>query len=335
MHRHFCLAIVLGWGLSATLFADGPAETVLSSEQVLCELMAIPARQIPCQLLNEAQGIVIVPNVRKIGFIAGARRGCGVVMVRDADCEWSLPQFVSLTGGSVGFQAGIQDTDVVLAFMTRNGIEGLMRGACTAGVDASVAAGPVGRETAVGIDPMLRSDIYSYSRSRGLFLGVSLEGTALEIDHASHARFYGTPTGQLPARVPAGAAALRQFLADLTPPASSTPAHVFSAPVVPPRLIEGLRRSLNQSDEQLQALLSPEWQNYLALPAELEQPGSVPNPEARAQILRRFALVNSSPEYQHLAQRPEFKNTYELLVEIDKALSGSRVTLKLPSPPRE
>lgn len=334
MCKYLCLAIVLGWGLQATLFADSPAETVVLSERVLCELMAIPGRQIPCQLLNEAQGIVIVPNVLKVGFIAGARQGCGVVMVRDADCEWSLPQFVMLTGGSIGFQAGVQGTDVVLVFMTRKGIAGLMKGACTVGVDASVSAGPVGRETAIGTDPALCADIYSYSRSRGLFLGVSLEGTALEIDHASHAWYYGAPTDHMPARVPAAAASLRHFLSDLTARTPLTPAHVHSAPAVSPKLIESLRRSLHQSDEQLQALLSPEWRDYLALPNELQQPGSFPKPEAQAQAMRRFALINSSPEYQHLAQRQEFKNTYELLDAYNRALSDTHVTLQLPPPPK-
>lgn len=334
MFRQLCLAIVLGLGLTTTLLADGPSDTVLRSEEVLCELMAIPARQIPCQLLNEAKGIVIVPNVLKIGFVAGARQGCGVVMVRDADCEWSLPQFVRLTGSGIGFQAGVQETDVVLVFMSRRGIDGLMRGACTVGVDGSIAAGPIGRDTSAETDPSLCADVYSYSRSRGLFLGVSLEGTSLEIDHASHASYYGTPTGQLPARVPAAAGALRHFLSDLAPPrALPMPPQVGTTPM-PSRLVESLRRSLIHNDEHLRAILTPEWQTYLALPSEFQQPGSMPKQDAEAEVLRRFALINNSPEYSRLAQRPEFKTTYELLNEYDKALQGSRVTLQLPSPPR-
>ena len=96
--------VVMGW-MASFASANGPAESVLESEQVLSELMAIPAKQIPRQLMSEAQGIAIIPNVIKIGFVGGARRGHGVVVVRDADGEWSLPQFVTLTGGSVGFQA--------------------------------------------------------------------------------------------------------------------------------------------------------------------------------------------------------------------------------------
>lgn len=340
MIRRFMLAVVLGTGLftAQTVSANGPAETIVASEQVLSELMAIPARQIPQRLLREAQGIVIVPDVIKIGFVAGARRGHGVVMVRDQDGEWSLPQFLTLTGGSVGWQAGVQGTDVVLVFTSRQGVEGLMRGKFTVGVDASATAGPVGREAAAGTDITLQSEVYSYSRSRGLFLGVSVDGSALEIDHEAHAYFYGTPTGAVPRRIPGQAADLRHFLADLTP--RSTPALPNQAPTEPPpvavaspRVIENLRRSLVRSSAQLQAILSPEWRPYLALPRELENPGIYPPVESMGPALQHFAHVNSSPEYRRLVQRPEFQSTYELLREYANAVTAVRPTLELPPPP--
>ena len=174
----------------------------------------MPGKAIPEYLLAEAQGVVIVPNVIKIGFIAGVRRGHGVVMVRDAEGEWSLPQFVTLTGGSVGWQAGIQGTDVVLVFTTRKGVQGLMQGKFTIGADASVSAGPVGRNAAAGTDATLKSEILSYSRSRGLFLGVAIDGSVLEIDGVAHAAYYGSPTSELPRQVPDSAIKLRQFLVD-------------------------------------------------------------------------------------------------------------------------
>src|SRR5215470_10981392 len=146
-------------------------------------------------LLSEAQGVAIIPDVTKIGFIAGVRRGHGVVMVRDAEGEWSLPQFITLTGGSVGWQAGIQGTDVVLVFKTKKGVEGLMRGKFTIGADASVSAGPVGRDAEAATDTQLKAEILSYSRSRGLFAGVSIDGSALEVDQRAHVAFYGSPTG--------------------------------------------------------------------------------------------------------------------------------------------
>ena len=339
MRSYLPLVILLAWGMSGRqeVMANGPAETVLESEQVLSELMAIPGKQIPHRLLSEAQGIAIIPNVIKIGFVAGARRGHGVVMVRDHDGEWSLPQFITLTGGSVGWQAGIQGTDVVLIFTTKKGVDGLMNGKFTVGVDASVSAGPIGREAAAGTDATLQSEILSYSRSRGLFVGASLEGTALEIDHDAHVFYYGTPTGALPRRVPAASADLRHFLTDLTPKsakpilATEEPA----APVVSPRLIEGLRRSLNRSSDQLQTILSPEWKPYLALPKELQQPGTYPPAESLTQSLSRYSHVSISPDYRRLAQRPEFQTTYELLREYEQAVNAQHPTLKLPPPPTD
>jgi len=341
MGRDWILGVILCGGLLTANIAsaNGPVETVVDAEQVLGELMAIPARQIPQRMLDEAQGIAIIPNVIKVGFIAGARRGHGVVLVRDADGEWSLPQFLTLTGGSVGWQAGIQGTDVVLVFTTRKGIDGLMNGKFTVGVDASAAAGPVGREAAAGIDSTLRSEIYSYSRSRGLFVGVSLDGSALDIDHDAHAFYYGSRSDELPRQIPQSAALLRNHLTELSP---SRAANGPQAPQVPnerpivvnsPRRIESLRRSLLQNNTHLQSILSPDWRPYLALPAELSDPRMRPNPEAMNLVLRRFAHVSNAPEYRQLTERPEFQQTFELLREYDQATQASRPTLQLPPPP--
>jgi lipid-binding SYLF domain-containing protein len=334
MRRLGILTVLLVCGIATAKAAEGPAESVVESEQVLNDLMAIPARQIPRRLLAEAQGIAIIPNVIKIGFIGGARRGHGVLLVRDTDGEWSLPQFVTLTGGSVGFQAGIQGSDVVLVFTSREGVEGLMRGKFTIGVDAAASAGPVGRDAAIGTDAKLLSEIYSYSRSRGLFLGVALDGSALEIDHASHAFYYGTPSGELPVRVPKAAADLRHLLADLTPhklpgPATNEPL----APATSPRVIEGLRRSVIQHAGLLHAQLPPEWRNYLGIPRELQEPGRIPSPEAMSQVLQHYAHVSNSPEFRNLARHAEFTQTYELLLEYEKAISSAHPILELPPPP--
>ena len=334
MRRQLILAVILGWGMSTAVLANGPAETVVESEQVLGELMAIPARQIPHQLLKQAQGIAIIPNVIKIGFIGGARRGHGVVMVRDAEGEWSLPQFVALTGGSVGWQAGIQDTDVVLVFTTRKGVEGLMRGKFTVGLDASASAGPVGRETSVGTDAKLQSEVYSYSRSRGLFLGVSLDGSVLEVDHIAHAGYYGSASGQIPAHLPGPAVDLRHFVSQLAPKHSSTASSIEHASTAnTPKLLEGLRRTLNHDAAQLHAQLTPEWRRYLALPHELQQPGVTPSPEGLTNVLSHYARVSKSADYKNLSQLPEFRSTYELLIEYQNAVSGGHAALDLPPPP--
>ncbi len=321
--------------VAAVSWANGPAEAVVESEQVLNELMAIPARQIPQALLAEAQGIAIIPNVIKIGFIGGARRGHGVVLMRDAEGEWSLPQFVILTGGSVGFQAGIQGSDVVLVFTTRKGVDGLMSGKFTIGVDAAASAGPIGRNAEIGTDATLRSEIYSYSRSRGLFLGVALDGSVLEVDHESHAAYYGSPTGQVPARIPKAAVDLRQYLTDLTPRTpATTPDSDTPAPKSSPRVIEGLRRSLVQNANDLHARLSPEWRSYLALPKEVYQAGTPPSEEIMQDTIKRYKTISTDSKYQDLAQHVEFQRTYEVLLEYDKAVSSTHPTLNLPAPPR-
>jgi len=199
---------------------------------VLGELISIPGKEIPQRLLAQAQGIAVVPNVLKIGLVAGVRRGRGVVMVRDADGQWTLPQFITLTGGSVGWQAGIQGTDVVLVFTTRKGVEGLLKGKFTVGVDAAATAGPVGRNAAAATDTELKAEIFSYSRSRGLFLGASLDGSLLEIDQAAAAAFYGPPQAVGQQLIPESAAKLHAFLVELTN--AGPPAPAPGIPVAPP-----------------------------------------------------------------------------------------------------
>jgi lipid-binding SYLF domain-containing protein len=199
---------------------------------VLGELIGIPGREIPQRLLSAAQGVAVIPNVIKVGFVAGVRRGHGVVMVRDAQGQWTLPLFITLTGGSLGWQAGIQGTDVVLVFTTRKGVDGLLRGKCTIGVDASATAGPVGRNAAAATDTELKAEIFSYSRSRGLFLGASFDGSLLEIDQVAAANFYGPPPAAgVPQRVPESATKLHNYLVDLTKPATVPPPQLM--PVAP------------------------------------------------------------------------------------------------------
>jgi lipid-binding SYLF domain-containing protein len=167
--------------------------TVDAATGVLDEIMSVPAKQIPQYLLADAHGVAIIPNVVKGGFVVGVRHGRGVALIRDDMGQWNPPIFVSLTGGSVGWQAGIQSTDVVLIFRTRKSIDGLMSGRLTVGVDAAVAAGPVGRQAAAATDTSLGAEILSYSRSRGLFAGVSLDGSLMQLDHAAGSAYYHTP----------------------------------------------------------------------------------------------------------------------------------------------
>jgi lipid-binding SYLF domain-containing protein len=179
-------------GLMATFAqAKNEMKDIQDSTNVLRTIMKIPEKGIPPALLKDAQAIVIVPDVIKGAFIVGGRHGTGVLLVRENNGGWSDPVFVSLTGGSVGWQVGGTSTDVVLVFKNRKGVEGLLKGKFTLGADAAVAAGPVGRSAEAATDVMLKSEILSYSRSRGLFAGVSLEGAALMVDEDATDTFYG------------------------------------------------------------------------------------------------------------------------------------------------
>lgn len=334
MQRFMMATAALALCLSAnlSLAADDPDETVRRSELVLSDLMAIPARQIPQHLLVGAQAVAVIPDVTKIGFIAGVRRGHGVVMVRDAEGEWSLPQFVTLTGGSVGWQAGIQGTDVVLVFKTRRSVEGLLKGKFTIGVDASVSAGPLGRDAEAATDPLLKAEILSYSRSRGLFVGVSLDGSALEIDHLAHLKYYEAGTADLPRRIPQSSTQFRQYLVELTHPAPSA-AGAAAPRMISPWRLEALRRSLVHHAGRLHALLTPAWRQYLAVPRELMDPAATPNLEALTALEQRFDKIATTPIYRELAEKAEFQVTHELLREYIGAVSSLGPVSHLPPPP--
>jgi len=166
---------------------------VQTATRVLTELMMMPEQNIPTWLLERAHAVAVIPSVIKVGLGIGGRRGKGVLVVRKDNGEWSNPVFVNLTGGSFGFQVGVQSTDVVLVFTSRQSIEGIVGGKVTLGADASVAAGPVGRQSSAATDVGLTAQVYSYSRAMGLFAGVALDGSAMTIDQKSNESFYGRP----------------------------------------------------------------------------------------------------------------------------------------------
>ncbi len=162
---------------------------LVTATQVLEELRATPDQRLPTWLLDRAYGVAVIPNVLKGAFGFGGRHGNGVLVSRDSAGRFSNPVFISLTGGSFGLQIGAQSADVVLVFATQRSLENFARGQFTLGASASVAAGPLGRtgEAAGGV----QAEIYSYSRARGLFAGVALDGTALVFDRKANRDFYG------------------------------------------------------------------------------------------------------------------------------------------------
>ena len=171
--------------------APAPTETLYESTTILTELSQIPAKGIPPALLADAKGIVIIPHVIKAGFVVAGSGGHGLAMAREQNGQWGNPVFVNFGGGSVGFQVGAESTDVVLVFRESKSLDRLLegKGKLTLGADAAVAAGPVGRQALAGTDAKLEAEIISYSRSRGLFAGVALDGSVIHADAHSNALF--------------------------------------------------------------------------------------------------------------------------------------------------
>jgi len=182
----------------AIMFADskGHADKLLNeSANVFNEIMSAPDKGIPSDILNRAQCIGIVPNMKRAGFIVGGKYGKGVLTCRTGN-GWSAPSIIRIEGGSVGFQIGAGETDLVFVVQNKSGENKLMQDKFTVGGDASVMAGPVGRSAAAETDAMMHAEILSYSRARGVFAGISLSGSTLRPDKDDNEALYGHPVTQ-------------------------------------------------------------------------------------------------------------------------------------------
>jgi lipid-binding SYLF domain-containing protein len=342
--------------------ATSPEDAIVNSATaVLNEIMSVPAQGIPRALLNDAQAIVIAPGVLKGGFVIGARHGRGVVVIRDENGNWRAPSFISITGGSIGWQVGVQAIDVILVFKTQNSVQGLLAGKFTLGGDVAVAAGPVGREASAATDARLNAEIYSYSRSRGLFVGAALDGSMISVDNNDTAAYY-RGTGLLPGdgppvqapQLPPSAAKLLAAIAMYTTP-EAAPAQVVepartalavpsSAPAAAamapggnplPANLQAIGGALLDSWGRLARVLDANWQRYLALPAEIANRSGSPSPQSISATLDRFSAVATDPKYSALAQRAEFQETLGLLKSYRDLQSATlKSTLALPPPPR-
>jgi lipid-binding SYLF domain-containing protein len=188
-----CALGIFGAASRAAAQSD-EADRIRGAATVFGEIMQAPDKAIPGSVLSKAEAIAVFPGTIKGGFIVGAHHGRGILSVRDSKSgAWSPPAFLVLTGGSIGAQIGAQAVDVVLIIMSRMGLENLVRNEFNIGADASVAAGPLGREAAASTDIQLRAQILSYSRARGLFAGVSLKGSSIREDADGNTAFYGQP----------------------------------------------------------------------------------------------------------------------------------------------
>ena len=191
MLRTVLLAVLVLAAALPAIAGEVEDQRARDASRVLSEILRIPEDSIPAKMLEESQAIAVIPNVVKAGFVVGGRRGRGLIAIRGKDGTWSNPAFITLTGGSFGFQAGVQSADVILVFRSKRGVDSIVNGKFTLGADASVAAGPVGRSAQASTDEQLKAEIFSYSRARGLFAGVSLDGTRLGIDNKSNQATYG------------------------------------------------------------------------------------------------------------------------------------------------
>ena len=244
MQRILALLLTLLMAGFAPLAARADAATdqrLQDSRRVLESFTQMNEQSIPTWLLERAYGIVVFPEVVKSALIVGGRGGRGVMAVRNPDGTWSNPVFVNVGGANIGFQFGLQQTELVLVLTSRKSVEGIAGGKFTLGADASVAGGPVGRTAAAATDATFSAQVLSYARSQGLFAGVSLDASVISVDDRSNVAAYGVP-GILASQILEGTAgtpseAAREFTAALfratTAADAAKPAAPPPAPSVP------------------------------------------------------------------------------------------------------
>lgn len=190
----FTIAAILG--APALFAADEPkyVDRLDDSAQLLTEVMSAPDKSIPQDLLSKAACIVLVPSLKKGGFVVGAKYGRGFAVCRAAGGQgWGPPAAISIEGGSFGLQIGFSESDVVLLVMNERGMQKLAKDKFTIGADATAAAGPVGRNATAQTDAMMHAEILSWSRSRGAFIGASLDGATMRSDTEQNKAMYGKP----------------------------------------------------------------------------------------------------------------------------------------------
>ena len=171
--------------------ANDASERANSAAAVLHEIMGTKDRAIPQDLLDKAHCAIVIPGMKKAAFVVGAKYGRGFMSCRKGNAGWSAPAGVRMEGGSVGFQIGGSETDVVMLVLNQRGADKLLSSKFTLGGDASVAAGPVGRTSSAETDALMRAEILSWSRSRGVFAGISLKGSTLRPDEEANQELYG------------------------------------------------------------------------------------------------------------------------------------------------
>ncbi|MFN7626397.1 MAG: lipid-binding SYLF domain-containing protein [Pirellula sp.] len=310
-----------------------PDEVIAQSAQLLDETMAQAIARVPQSLVENASGVAIIPNGVKGSLIVGARHGKGVLLVKEPNGTWHAPVFVSLTGGNIGWQVGVQSSDIILVFKTPRSIQGILNGKLTLGADAAAAAGPVGREGAVATDGQLQAEIYTYSRSRGLFAGVSIDGSVLQVDRMTTGQYYQiTATNQTPT-VPPAAQKLTETVARYAATIAAGTAPPTSAQQVGATESEVVRGQLVQLAPKLFDILDDQWKQFLGLPASMFLGGPPPDAETIKAIVARYDSVARDPRFNSLSSRPEFQSVYGLLKHYQASLAPTSSAIQLPPPP--
>jgi lipid-binding SYLF domain-containing protein len=320
--------------LSANTFGQTrPEEVIAQSSQLLQETMAQPLSKVPQAMIENASGVAIIPNVVKGSFIVGARHGKGVLFVREPNGTWHAPVFISLTGGNIGWQVGVQSSDIILVFKTPRSIQGILNGKLTLGADVAAAAGPVGREGGIGTDGQLQAEIYTYSRSRGLFAGVSIDGSVLQVDRIATGAYYQISSVNQTPVVPPAAQQLTESVAKYAAQIASGAAAPASAKAVGASESEVVRGQLVQLAPKLFDLLDETWKQYLGLPAWMFLGGAPPNADEVKAIVARYESVAKDPRFTALSSRAEFQSVLSLLKHYSASLSPAAAALQLPPPP--
>ncbi|MBP1679691.1 MAG: family lipoprotein [Proteobacteria bacterium] len=184
------LSLIIGLLMTTTLFASAE-EKVLDSSNALKNMIRDSKIKIPQKVLENAQAIAIFPGTIEISMFLGGKTGNGVMVVRKSDGSWSYPFFVKLGGAGLGFQLGVEKKDILMIFQSKDSVQKLMNNKITLGVDASVAAGPAGESAGRGSETDFKSEVYTYTKTQGAFVGVSFDGSVMNHDYDQNIELYG------------------------------------------------------------------------------------------------------------------------------------------------
>ena len=301
---------IYGQGLQvpAQISPTASESGVVNEAGVVLQELARGTERIPERLLAEAAGIAIIPHYMRGAFVVGVSGGRGVLLARDQTGRWLAPEFITMGGGSVGWQIGVQATDLVLVFRSPKSLDNIRQGKLTLGADASAAAGPMGRYASAATDARMQAEILTYSRSRGLFAGISLSGSSLQLDAPATQAFYQMgPNGT--GTVPQSAQALVNELIRFT--------------------------SLNLANAVglLQARVDEQWKQYLALPPDWFSGRRITDADVHS-VLIRYERVETNPQLAALRALPEFQQTLQEIRALAARIEPSPNQLVLPPPPR-